>query len=69
MKSTQLLSVSIKQISAYVSRKVSMNVENKITTDFYDQIMMTDWESWSRFHTDKLLGIVLVMYPLLPQVY
>lgn len=53
---TQLLGVCIGQISSYISRKVSMKVENTIKADFYDQIMITDWESLSRFHSGELLG-------------
>ena len=54
MIATQLGTSAITQISTYVSTKVCQKVENNIKADMYEQIMTTDWESLSVFHSGEL---------------
>ena len=53
---TQLVSVLIGQASTYINRNISMKVENNIKSEVYGQIMVTDWESLSRYHSGDLLS-------------
>ncbi|HKM35664.1 MAG TPA: ABC transporter ATP-binding protein [Lachnospiraceae bacterium] len=52
---TQLGSNFMSQLSCYVSTKVSMKVDNSIKADIFDQIMISDWESLSQYHSGDIL--------------
>lgn len=52
---SQLAGVGIGQLSAYVSRKLSLKVENALKAEFYDKIMETEWESLLKFHSGDLV--------------
>ena len=52
---TQLGSSFMNQVSSYISTKISMKVENRIKADLYDQIMISDWESLTRYHSGDIL--------------
>jgi len=54
MIATQLGTSAISQFSTYVSTKICQKVENNIKADMYEQIMTTDWESLSAFHSGDL---------------
>lgn len=50
----QLLSLAISQISGMVSSIVTGKVTNAIKSDTFDQIMNTEWETISAFHSGDL---------------
>lgn len=52
---TQLAGVLTSQISIYLSTKITLRVDNSLKADIYDQIMTTDWESLSSYHSGDLL--------------
>lgn len=52
---SQLGSNLMSQLSCYVPTKISMKVDNSIKADIFDQIMISDWESLSQFHSGVLL--------------
>lgn len=52
---TQLGSNLMSQISCYISSSISMKVDNGIKADIFDQIMISDWESLSRYHSGDIL--------------
>ncbi len=52
---TQLAGIFTSQVSIYISTKISLKVDNSIKADIYDQIMTTDWESISSYHSGDLL--------------
>lgn len=52
---TQLGSNLMSQLSCYVSTKISMKVDNSIKAEIFDQIMTSDWESLSQYHSGDLL--------------
>ena len=48
-------STIITQISNYISTKISIKIDNNIKAQIFDDILITDWESLSRFHSGDLL--------------
>ncbi len=50
----QLIGVVISQSSLYVSTRINLAVDNSLKADVYDEIMTTDWESLTRFHSGEL---------------
>uniref|UniRef100_UPI004057296A ABC transporter ATP-binding protein n=1 Tax=Acetatifactor sp. TaxID=1872090 RepID=UPI004057296A len=54
MIATQLGTSAIAQFSSYISTKINLKVENNIKADMYEQIMATDWESLSKYHSGDL---------------
>ncbi len=55
MLGTTLGSTFIGQISSYISVKISMKVDNQLKAIYYDEIMATEWEALSAFHSGDLL--------------
>lgn len=45
----------VSQISIYFSNKINMKVNAEIKTDIFSKILMTDWESLTKYHTGDLL--------------
>lgn len=43
------------QMSSYISNKISLRVDADIKADVFEQILETDWESLSDYHTGDLL--------------
>lgn len=50
-----LTSSVISQISSYLSTKISMKIDNHIKSRIFDDILITDWESLTRYHSGDLL--------------
>ena len=50
-----LTSSVISQISSYLSTKISMKIDNHIKSRVFDDILITDWESLTRYHSGDLL--------------
>ncbi len=48
-------STIVNQISGYASSKISMKVDAEIKSDIFSKILVTDWESLTRYHTGDLL--------------
>ena len=48
-------STLIGQISGYISTKINLKVENHIKANVFNEIMNTEWESLSRYHSGDLL--------------
>lgn len=45
----------ITQLSAYISNKISIKIDNQIKSRMFDEILSTDWESLTRYHSGDLL--------------
>ncbi len=45
----------IGQISGYLSSKINIKIDNKIKSEIFDDILITDWESLTRYHSGDLL--------------
>ena len=45
----------IGQISGYLSSKISIKIDNKIKSEVFDDILITDWEALTRYHSGDLL--------------
>ncbi len=45
----------IGQISSYLSSKISIKIDNHIKSQIFDDILITDWESLTRYHSGDLL--------------
>lgn len=45
----------INQLSNYASSRISMNVDAEIKSDIFSKILVTDWESLTKYHTGDLL--------------
>lgn len=45
----------IGQISGYLSSKISIRIDNRIKAEIFDDILITDWESLTRYHSGDLL--------------
>lgn len=56
MIGVQLGTVAINNISSYVSMKINLKVENEIKADIYDKLMITDWESLSKYHSGQIMA-------------
>lgn len=50
-----LLSNVISQISNYLSNKINIKIDNQIKSQIFDDILITDWESLTRYHSGDLL--------------
>ena len=48
--------VIISQISGYLSVRISLTVDNEIKKDIFDNILLTDWEPISAYHSGDLLN-------------
>lgn len=48
-------STLIGQISSFISTKITLTVENYIKSDVFDQIMSTEWESLTKYHSGDLM--------------
>ncbi len=47
--------IIVGQISAYISNRISLRVDNEIKADIFDKILVTDWEAITSYHTGDLL--------------
>ncbi|MBE5949616.1 MAG: ABC transporter ATP-binding protein [Lachnospiraceae bacterium] len=45
----------ISQLSTYISTKISIKIDNDIKAKIFDDILITDWEALSRYHSGDLL--------------
>lgn len=45
----------ISQLSTYISTKISIKIDNDIKAKIFDDILVTDWEALSRYHSGDLL--------------
>jgi len=50
-----LLSNVISQFSNYLSNKINIKIDNQIKSQIFDDILITDWESLTRYHSGDLL--------------
>lgn len=48
-------STLIGQLSSYISTKLSLKVDNSIKAEVFDEIMNSDWESLTNYHSGELL--------------
>lgn len=48
-------STAISQVSSYLSSKINIKIDNHIKSLIFDDILITDWESLSRYHSGDLL--------------
>ncbi|MST72503.1 ABC transporter ATP-binding protein [Olsenella porci] len=48
-------SIVVNQFTSYFSNKISYQVDAEIKADIFSKILVTDWESVSRYHTGDLL--------------
>ena len=48
--------IVVSGITSRISTKINVKVGNEIRADIYDQIINTDWESMSKFHSGDLLN-------------
>lgn len=55
MIATALGGILLGQLTSYVSGKISMTVDAQIKQDVFAKILVTDWQSLSRYHTGDLL--------------
>lgn len=51
----QLSQIAIRAISSRISTRVSIHVNQQITAQVYDKLLLTDWESLSSYHSGDLL--------------
>ena len=52
----QLGIVALNNLSSYISMLINLTVENEIKADVYDKIMITDWESLSKYHSGHIMA-------------
>lgn len=45
----------IGQVSAYISTKINLKIDNEMKAAVFDEIMITDWESLTKYHSGDLL--------------
>ena len=45
----------ISQISSYLSTKINIKIDNHIKAQIFDDILITDWESLTKYHSGDLL--------------
>ena len=50
-----LASSIISQISSYLSSKINLKIDNHIKGQIFDDILITEWESLTRYHSGDLL--------------
>ncbi len=55
MIGTTLGSTLIGQLASYISTKLSLKVDNNIKAEIFDEIMTSDWESLTQYHSGELL--------------
>ncbi len=48
-------STLVNQLANYASSRISMNVDAEIKSDIFSKILVTDWESLTKYHTGDLL--------------
>lgn len=48
--------IIVNQISGYLSVRISLTVDNNIKKDMFDNILLTDWEPISTYHSGDLLN-------------
>ncbi len=51
----QLSQIVIRAVSSRISTKVSIHVNQQITAQVYDKLLITDWEALSAYHSGDLL--------------
>lgn len=51
----QLSQIGVRSISSRISTKVSIRVNQQITAQVYDKLLITDWEALSSYHSGDLL--------------
>lgn len=56
MVGTTLGTTFISQLSAYISTKINLKVENKIKADVFDQFMSVEWEALSKYHSGDIVS-------------
>ena len=56
MIGTGIGNIIINQISSYFSSWISIRVNQEIRAEFFDRIMVTDWESLTDYHSGDLLN-------------
>jgi len=47
-------SLIVSQVSGYLSSWIQIRVDNKIRSDLYEKILVTDWESITKYHSGDL---------------
>ena len=52
----QLGIVALNNLSSYISMLINLKVENEIKADVYDKLMITDWESLSKYHSGHIMA-------------
>lgn len=55
MIAVTLISSVITQASSYLSNKINIKIDNHIKSQIFDDILITDWESLTRYHSGDLL--------------
>lgn len=45
----------ITQLSGYVSNKISIKIDNEIKSQMFDEILATEWEALTRYHSGDLM--------------
>lgn len=50
----QLVGMAVSQLSLYVSSKINLAIDNSLKADVYDEIMTTEWEALTSFHSGEL---------------
>jgi ATP-binding cassette subfamily B protein len=55
MVGMSLSSILVNQITSYFSNRISYQVDAEIKADIFAKILVTDWESVTRYHTGDLL--------------
>lgn len=48
-------STIIGQVTSYISTKISLRIDNQLKLTVFDEIMETEWESLSKYHSGDLL--------------
>lgn len=56
MIGTTLGTTFIGQISAYLSTKINLKVENNIKADIFDKFMSVEWEAISKYHSGDVVS-------------
>ena len=55
----QLFQILVRAISSRISTQVSIRVDQQITAQIYDKLLITDWEALSAYHSGDILTRVV----------
>lgn len=55
MISVTLFSNAINQISNYLSNKINLKIDNHIKAQIFDDIVITEWESLTKYHSGDIM--------------